>query len=150
MKNLVKYKPNQEQSFLERVFNDGFDDIFRFPSIFKDDDFFRIPSVFRENRFNLLNDLSETEKEIKVEFTLPGFKKEEIKLEFNSGILSISAERKEKDDKKHFHSKVQKSYSLPENLDTEKIEAKLEDGVLTVTIPKLEEDRTDTKYIEIQ
>jgi len=127
---IIKYNPRQNS--LMNFFND---DLF--------DDFFKLPSLFDNS---ILNDVSNTDKEFKVEFMLPGFKKEEVKLEINNDVLSISAERKEN---KYFN-KINKSYSLPENLDTENVEAKLEDGVLKILIPKLKEEKVEAKVIEIQ
>ena len=126
---IVKYNPNNS---LMRFFNDDlFDSFLSFP--------------FGER--SLLNDISETDKEFKVEFMLPGFKKEEVKLAIENDVLSISAERKEKN--KYFNE-IKKSYSLPENLDTENVDAKLEDGVLKILIPKLKEEKVEPKLIEVK
>ncbi|KAJ7542218.1 hypothetical protein O6H91_10G094800 [Diphasiastrum complanatum] len=89
---------------------------------------------------------------------LPGLKKEEIKVQVEDGrTLQISGERKkeevEKTDKWHRVERTQGSFlrrfRLPENAKVEEVKAKVEDGVLTVTVPKIEKPKRDVKAIEI-
>ena len=97
-------------------------------------------------------DVSETEKEYTVEMDIPGYKKHEIKIECNDGLLTITAEKKEekkeenkgeeKDKKKYirrerFYGKISRGFSFPD-MDENKIKAKFEDGTLLLTIPKKE------------
>ncbi|KAG0543061.1 hypothetical protein BDA96_02G157300 [Sorghum bicolor] len=76
---------------------------------------------------------------------LPGVKKEEVKVEVEDGnVLVISGQRsREKEDKND------KRFALPENAKTEEVKAGLENGVLTVTVPKAEEKKPEVKAIEI-
>jgi HSP20 family protein len=77
---------------------------------------------------------------------LPGIKKEDIKLEVSDNILTISGERKEEKEEKEaqyyrreiVYGSFYRSIQLPPNVDPEKITAKLENGVLTIEIPKTE------------
>ncbi|CAO2204780.1 unnamed protein product [Urochloa humidicola] len=89
---------------------------------------------------------------------LPGVKKEEVKVEVEDGnVLVISGERsKEKEDKNDKWHRVERSsgkflrrFRLPENAKTDQVKAGLENGVLTVTVPKAEEKKPEVKSVEI-
>ncbi|MEN5387546.1 Hsp20/alpha crystallin family protein [Aliarcobacter skirrowii] len=92
-----------------------------------------------------------------VDVDLPGVKKEDIKVDINKNILTISGERKTKDEIKQedyykvetYFGKFSRSFTLPDNADVENIEAKSDNGVLEVVIPKLKDDITK-KSIEIK
>lgn len=102
-----------------------------------------------------LNDIIENEKEFVIESSLAGVKKENISLSVDEGILTIKAERKNENEGKYnrketFYGKYEKSFSLPENVNVEKINASFVDGILKLTIPKIEEDQKISKVIEIK
>ncbi|RAL54890.1 hypothetical protein DM860_013586 [Cuscuta australis] len=89
---------------------------------------------------------------------LPGLKKEEVKVEVEEGrILQISGERsgekEEKNDKWHrverSSGKFLRRFRLPENAKLEQVKASMENGVLTVTVPKEEVKKPEIKSIEI-
>ena len=89
---------------------------------------------------------------------VPGLKKEEVKVEVEDDrVLHISGERNmEKEDKNDTWHRVERSsgkfmrrFRLPENAKLDQIKASMENGVLTVTIPKLEVKKPDVKAIEI-
>ncbi|GAB2274350.1 hypothetical protein Dimus_009114 [Dionaea muscipula] len=89
---------------------------------------------------------------------LPGLKKEEVKVEVEEGkILQISGERsreqEEKTDKWHrverSSGKFLRRFRLPENAKVDEVKAAMENGVLTVTIPKVKEKQPEVKSIEI-
>lgn len=89
-------------------------------------------------------DINEDEKHIYVEAELPGFKREEIDVNLQAGLLTISAERKvepqQEGKTKHLferrYTRVQRSFTFPESVDEEKVDAKLKDGVLHITLNK--------------
>ena len=121
---------------------------------FFDDDFFRLP-VWNDLAIrNPLHDIIETDKEYVVELALAGVKKEDIKLNLEDNVLSISAERKESENKYNrkqtFYGKYEKSFTLPESVDKENIQAAFEDGILKLSIPKVEEEQKLMKQIEIK
>jgi HSP20 family protein len=89
---------------------------------------------------------------------LPGVKKEEVKVEVEDGnVLVVSGERtKEKEDKNDKWHRVERSsgkfvrrFRLPENAKVEEVKAGMENGVLTVTVPKAEAKKPEVKAIEI-
>ncbi|KAK6779823.1 hypothetical protein RDI58_022007 [Solanum bulbocastanum] len=89
---------------------------------------------------------------------VPGIKKEEVKVEVEEGrILQISGERsreqEEKNDQWHrmerSSGKFLRRFRLPENAKTGEIKAAMENGVLTVTVPKQEEKKPEVKAIDI-
>ena len=92
-----------------------------------------------------------------VDVDLPGVKKEDIKVDLNKGILTISGERKTKEEIKQedyykietYFGKFSRSFTLPDNVDIENIEAKSDNGVLEIVIPKLKDDLSK-KSIEIK
>ena len=75
---------------------------------------------------------------------MPGVKKEDVKIELNNGLLSVAVEKREKDGDKESSYSVTLSVSVPEGVNAEAIAAKLEDGILTVTLPKQERSKPRT------
>lgn len=106
-------------------------------------------------RFNI----KENENNFEIEIEALGLKKDEIKVEIEDNILTISTHKKiEKEDTNStfikrelfFETNFTKSFKLSENVDVEKIESKLEDGVLKIFIPKLENKSPNKRLIEIK
>ncbi|KAG6552122.1 hypothetical protein Mapa_006431 [Marchantia paleacea] len=90
---------------------------------------------------------------------LPGMKKEEIKIQIaDDGILSISGERsKEKVDEKDSYRRTERTFGkffrqfkLPANAKAQEISAKVENGVLTVTVPKTEESKKEVQIRNVE
>nr|CAC81965.1 small heat-shock protein [Funaria hygrometrica] len=89
---------------------------------------------------------------------LPGLKKEEVKVQLVDGkTLEISGERRKeevhKDDTWHrverAHGSFLRRFRLPDNSNVEAVEAQVQDGVLTVTIPKIQKPKPQVRQIEI-
>ncbi|KAJ8900360.1 hypothetical protein K2173_025000 [Erythroxylum novogranatense] len=89
---------------------------------------------------------------------LPGMKKEEVKVEIEEDrVLQISGERNvEKEDKNDTWHRVERSsgkfsrrFRLPDNAKMDQVKASMENGVLTVTVPKEDARKTEVKQIEI-
>lgn len=93
----------------------------------------------------LQSDVAEDDKEYTVKVDVPGMDKDDIHLAYSDGLLTISGHRstfKDDSDKKknlvrqeRSEGSVSRSFSLP-NVDKKNISAKLDDGVLTITLPK--------------
>jgi HSP20 family protein len=104
-----------------------------------------------------LSNILDNGNEYVVELSTPGFKKEDIKIELDNDILTISSsieDKKEEKDKgyyrREFHkSSFERSFSLPKSADKNKISATMNDGILTVTIPKIKEEKK-TENIQIK
>ena len=92
-------------------------------------------------------DIAETPESLVFHVELPGFQSEELTLRAENGVLTLEGERKfERESKTRSYHRVERAYgkflrsfSLPPNVDTDKIKAQLTDGVLTVELPKREE-----------
>jgi len=105
--------------------------------------------------------VKESEKAYTMELAAPGIKKEYCRVGINEeGNLTIAIENKveHKQEDKHHHylrrefsySNYEQAYTLPDDVERDKISAKVEDGILTVTMPKLaKEQKKCTKAIEV-
>ncbi|MFC2187450.1 Hsp20/alpha crystallin family protein [Fulvivirgaceae bacterium LMO-SS25] len=88
----------------------------------------------------------ENGKDYKIELAVPGLNRDDLKVEVHDGILSVSAEKEEekKEEKENYrrrefsYNSFSRSFSLPDNLLTDKIDAKYENGILRLTLPKKE------------
>lgn len=104
------------------------------------------PALHDERRFAPATEISETESEYKISLDLPGVKKEDLQVEAAAGVLTVSGERKreprserEKAVWQRFertYGSFKRSFELPSEVDTEQIDARFEDGVLEVVLPK--------------
>lgn len=143
---LTKYKNGRptRDVFFPRNFNSLFDNFFN-DEVPTSNTFFR-PSV----------DILEAEGKFEILLSLPGMKKDEIKLDLKNDQLSISGERKQHTEKTEatYHlgeiryGQFSRTFHLPEDVDREAIEAKFEDGILRVSIPKGEKAKPKTIKIK--
>lgn len=83
-------------------------------------------------------DLFEDADHFYARFELPGFKKDQIDLELENAVLTIRSAHEEKSASGETRRSFQRSISVPDGVALDKVAAKLEDGVLTVTMPKAE------------
>jgi HSP20 family protein len=126
----------------------GFDTLFNrltpnFPRLFMEDE----GGIGVE--FTPLADIGETEKEYLVRAELPGLKKEDVKVTMADGFLTIEGERKqekvETGEKLHrverYYGKFVRNFALPDNIVSEGVHCESKDGVLTVHIPKTEDQK---------
>ncbi len=127
------------------------------PSIFNEVDtlinsaLFPFPSINRTERFDRFTGVSvkDTGEQIQVNMLLPGVKKEDVKVQLNDGTLTITAERKAPETKENeqwirneiTYGTIERSIALPYSVDSEKVTATQENGVLTIVLPKHETAR---------
>ena len=124
----------------------------RMPSVF--DDFFKPWNEWFDNGGSLSRamnvpavNITEQKNDYLVSLAAPGLKKEDFKIDVDGNMLTISSEKeetKEEKDKKftrkeYNYSSFSRSFTLPEEINKEKIEAKYEDGVLKISLPRKEE-----------
>lgn len=133
---LIRY--NTPASSLGRIAD--FDDWFRNP-------FASLPSLSRFFDWNnggpavgsLATDIHEDKDNYQARFEVPGVKKEDVKIELNDRLLTVSVEKKEKNGEEESSFSYTRSISVPDSVKADAITAKLEDGILNVTLPKSEE-----------
>lgn len=124
------------------------------------DEFFtNVPAVWgKENRWSVPVNVHENKDGFHLEVIAPGLKKEDFKLNLEKGLLTISYEKKsenESDDYKtnrreYSVTNFKRSFRVDETVNTEAIEARYEDGILKVYLPKKEEVKVLPKEINIQ
>jgi len=111
----------------------------------------------KDTSSGLIN-VSETDKSYNLEVVLPGYSKEDIKVEIDKNRLTVSADKKvEKEDKKSNYlrkefisSSFTRSFELPDDASDENIKAEMVNGILTLTVGKqLEEEKKKSKLISI-
>ena len=129
------------------------------PTVFED--FFNNDFMPRVNTTAPAVNVKEDESAYTMELAAPGIKKEYCRVSINDdGNLCIAIENKmehKEGDKKHHYlrrefsySNYEQNYTLPEDVDKEGIAAKVENGILTVTLPKVKkEEKKEAKAIEI-
>jgi len=103
-------------------------------------------------------DVSDTEKAYEITADLPGMDEKNIEVKVSDGVLTIKGERQEeKQEKKkdyYLHEReygsFERSFQVPDGVDTDKIEAGFKKGVLTVTLPKKPEAQKAAKKIDVK
>lgn len=103
-------------------------------------------------------DIAETDKEYTVKADLAGVKKEDVTIDVQNGVLTVSGERKfEKEEKDKKHHRVERAYgsftrsfTLPDDVLEDKILADSKDGVITVHLPKTDIKKSSAKQIKVQ
>ena len=131
------------------------------PSIFND--FFDNDWMVKANATAPAINVFETEKEYKVELAAPGMTKEDFNVridEENNLVITMEKKTENKEEKKEgrylrrefSYSKFQQTILLPENVEKDKISAKVEHGILSIEIPKVkeEEKQKTSKAIEVK
>ncbi len=126
------------------------------PRSFFNNDLFDDFSLSKEN--NMKCDIYEREGNYHIEMDIPGFNKEDIKVEAKNDYLTITAEKSsennDEDNERNYvhrertYGRYQRSFYL-NGLDSENIDAEFNNGVLKIMVPK-KENNDDRKYIEIR
>ncbi|OGU23579.1 MAG: heat-shock protein [Hydrogenophilales bacterium RIFOXYD1_FULL_62_11] len=143
---LVKWEPIRE---IEDLF-DRYTSKLGWPSLGRE--------AFSTTEWSPKVDISETDQAFTIKAELPEVRKEDIKVNIENGMLSISGERKqekeEKDKKFHrverFYGSFMRSFTLPDNVDASQIKAEYKDGMLNLSLPKTAENKPKATEVKIQ
>lgn len=121
------------------------------------EDFSLTRSSLRET-FSPKIDISEEKNQIIVEAEIPGVNKEDLKITLQDNILTLEGEKKKVDQEKEknfyrierTYGSFKRSFNLPYDVDSEKVEAKFEDGLLMISLQKFEEKKKIEKNIKLK
>jgi len=102
-------------------------------------------------------DVTETSDAFVIKAEIPGVNKENLSVSIEHGVLTISGERKHEmneaeQGKRHierYYGSFSRSFTLPDNINVERINADYTDGVLSVTIPKMDAPKADKIDIKL-
>jgi HSP20 family protein len=146
--NIIRWEPFRS---MEDTFN-------RMPSLFN-----RLPQLLDTNgetryEWSPSVDISETDTDYLIRAELPAVRKEDVRVTFDDGMLTVSGERRQKKEDKgekfhrveSFYGQFSRSFSLPENVDSAAIKAESKDGVLTVQVPKAKIQQKPVTEIKVQ
>ena len=138
------------QHDLERLFEDGFP-FFNLGPVWGRDTSAVTPAAFTPHI-----DVSETDKDVTVSAELPGLDKADVSVEIDEDTLTIRGEKKEEDEGKIWRFREQSYGSfervirLPATVDRDGAKATFRKGILSVTLPKLEEEKPATRALDIE
>jgi len=141
---LVKCRPNRNHFLMQ----DQFDKMF--------ENFFHDNFVTGGSSFNPLVDMVENDENYLITVELPGMSKDDVKMTIKDNMLTISGSKKnryesEKDSMHRIessHGSFSRSFRLPKSIDRENVKAEFESGVLSISMPKVEEAKPTVIEIE--
>lgn len=143
--SLIRFNNSRPLSYLEKFFDDDNNWLFR-------DNWFRgFDSTGKVN-------VKENENDYSIDVSAPGFKKEELNIQIEDGVMTITGEHlNEKNDSDEKYSRrefskqsFERSFRIPKNVDENGYDAKFEDGILKITVNKPKELPKIEKKIEIK
>lgn len=140
MSNLIRWEPAREFMTLREAMDHLFDDAFTRPLSLRDG--WSVPAV----------DMYQTDEEVVLKASIPGFKAEDVQINITGDILTLRGEMKREEEKKDkaWHIREQRwgsferSVAMPTAVVADKAKAEFENGILTVTLPKAEEVKPKT------
>jgi len=135
MSNLIRWEPARDFMTLREAMDHLFDDAFTRPLTLRDG--WSAPAI----------DMYQTDDEIVVKASLPGFKVDDVQINITGEVLTLKGEVKQEDEKQEraWHIREQRwgsferSVALPTDVKADKAKAEFENGILTITLPKAEE-----------
>jgi HSP20 family protein len=140
MTQLAKRRRNGESQLFPTLKNEFLNGFFS-PRLFDFED-----ELFNSGFASPPANITETDKDFKLDLSVPGMKRDDFRIDVENGILTISSEKEEKmkDEGKNYkhrefsYSSFSRSFTLPDNVDENKIHAKYDNGMLMLNIPKKE------------
>jgi HSP20 family protein len=138
--NLIRWEPDRDFMTLREAMDHLFDDAFTRPLSLRDG--WTVPAI----------DMYQTDDEIVVKASIPGYKADNVQISITGEILTLRGEMKQEDEKqeKAWHIREQRwgsferSVALPTMVVADKAKAEFENGILIVTLPKAEEVKPKT------
>ncbi len=145
---LIRWTPGREVVGIQEEMNRMFDNFFGAPRRVERND--RV--LYWTPRVNV----EETDDQFEVTAELPGLNRDDVKIEIKDHALTFTGEKKtEKENKdrnvhlyERAYGKFCRTFTLPDNVDVDKIEAEFKDGILQIDIPKTEEAKP--RQVEVQ
>ncbi len=142
---LIKFEPMREFESLHDKIQRYFDDFSNF-------------GFNTAENFHPRIDINEDKQSINVTAEIPGVKKENIKITLQDNILTIEGEKKKESEEKEINfyrserifGSFKRSFTLPEEVDSENVEAKFEDGTLKIQLKKTAPKISKEKLIELK
>lgn len=129
----------------------AFDGSVHFPSFFSD----TIGRLWTDEEVSWMpsTNIKERHADFKIDLAAPGMDKKDFKVEVENGVLTVSGERKEETKeeserltrREFYYGSFKRSFSLPENADAENITAAYQDGILSLTIARLDDSKQKSK-----
>lgn len=126
------YPQSQASSAFNRLFDLGAPTVGRFSSFL--DDFLGAEAGLNQPAVDLFED----DHNFYARFELPGISKDSIDLELENAVLTISSQEETTEDAAVARTRFERSISVPDGVDLEKVSAEMKDGILTVSMPKAE------------
>jgi len=144
---LVKFSNGTPSRSVDTWTNNLFESLFN-DSFISDRFTSRVPAV----------NIAETSEAYQIELAAPGLEKGDFKINVDKDVLTISAEKKSEsvDENKKYskreysYTSFTRSFTLPDSIDHNKIDANYKDGVLAVTVGKKEEAKVASRLIEVK
>jgi len=139
---LTRWNPTRDMFSIRKQMNHLFDDVFR-PVVRNDDS-----RLFKWD-WHPTVDIYDNDENVVIKAELPGMDKKDIDIDVKNGVLTLKGERNfdnEVKEGKYYRrertfGKFERFFRLPVKVDPEKINAKYKDGILTIDIPKPEEQK---------
>ena len=145
MSNLTRWEPVREMMTLREAMDRLFEDAFTRPLNIRDGGW-SAPAV----------DMYQTDDDVVVRVAIPGFKADEVQINVTGDVLTLRGEMKREEEKKdkawhireHRSGSFERSIPLPTNVTADQADADFENGILTITLPKVEEVKPKTINIK--
>lgn len=123
-----------------------------------DDLFSNIPATWTESFTNAPANIHETKDGYHIEVSAPGLTKEDININIEKGVLTIGYEKKEENKTEEYktirrefsYRSFKRSFNLDENVNVDAVQARYENGILKLYLPKKEAEKPATKQVTIQ
>jgi HSP20 family protein len=146
---IVRWRPFRDMMNIQDEMNKLFDDFLGRPLM---------RTEWSEGVWNPSVDVSETKDNVLIKAEMPGLIKDDVKISVQDNMLTLSGEKKqEKEEKETNYHRIESSYgafsrsfTLPTSVKSDKIKATYKDGVLSITLPKIEEVKAKEIPINIE